>query len=33
MSFQATVVQRKLEEAGFDSKQAFGSASVLETQV
>lgn len=33
MAFQATIVQRKLEEAGFDSKQAFGLTSVLETQV
>ncbi|HKZ96724.1 MAG TPA: hypothetical protein VJ045_07060 [Hyphomicrobiaceae bacterium] len=33
MGFQATVVQRKLEEAGFDSKQAYGLTAVLETQV
>ena len=31
--FQATVVQKKLEEAGFEPKLAFGLASVLERDV
>jgi hypothetical protein len=33
MPFQATVVQKKLEEAGFETKLAYGIASVLETDV
>lgn len=33
MSFQATVVQKKLEEAGFDTKLAYGITSVLEAHV
>jgi hypothetical protein len=33
MPFQATVVQKKLEEAGFETKLAYGLASVCETEV
>ncbi len=33
MAFQATVVQRKLEEAGFEPKLAFAIAEVLERDV
>ena len=33
MTFQATVVQEKLEEAGFDAKLAFGLTAVLERNV
>lgn len=33
MTFQATVVQEKLEKAGFDAKQAYGIAAVLERDV
>jgi hypothetical protein len=33
MAFQATVVQKKLEEAGFEPRLAFGLASVLERDV
>ena len=33
MPFQATVVQKKLEQAGFDSKLAYGIAAVLESDV
>ena len=33
MPFQATVVQKKLEEAGFETKLAYGIESVLETDV
>jgi hypothetical protein len=33
MPFQATVVQKKLEEAGFETKLAYGIAFVLETDV
>ena len=33
MTFQATVVQEKLEKAGFDARQAYGLAAVLERDV
>lgn len=33
MTFQATIVQEKLEEAGFDAKLAFGLTAVLERNV
>lgn len=33
MSFQATAVQTKLEDAGFDAKLAYGLTAVLETDV
>jgi hypothetical protein len=33
MAFHATVVQKKLEEAGFEPRLAFGLASVLERDV
>ena len=33
MTFQATVVQKKLEEAGFDTKLAYGITAVLERDV
>lgn len=33
MGFQATIVQKKLQDAGFDARQALTIASVLETDV
>ena len=33
MTFQSTIVQKKLEDAGFDPKQALGLAAVLESDV
>lgn len=33
MAFQPTAVQKKLEEAGFDSKLAYGLTAVLEADV